>query len=568
MSEVCQSHRKIIERNPNEADVLHLLGIIADQQGEKDKAIELIGRAIALDPNAANYHTNLGNALRSAGRLDEAIAAHRKALALNPNSPEALYNLANALCPRGALAEAADAYRQSIQLKPTHADAFNNLANVLKDQGNLAEALANYRQAARLNANSPAILCNLGIALHLAGQFDESLSYCREALKLKPDFADAHYNLANALYAKNKLSDAAIAYRHALALRPNYPEAQNNLANVLSDQGRLGETISVYREALRLKPDSAEVHWNLALNLLLQGNFKEGWPELEWRWKTSDFQSQRRNFPQPQWTGGDPRGKTILLHAEQGFGDTIQFARYAPLLAARGAKVIFETPWQLAGLFKSNADLGQIVVSTEPLPHFDLHCPLLSLPRAFQTELQTIPASTPYLRPDPEHVRVWENRLESRKGKLRIGLAWAGNPGHRRDHRRSIELSALAPLASPKNAVFFSLQKGPAAAQATHPPSGMELFDFGTELTDFAQTAALVANLDLVISVDTAVVHLAGALNKPCWVLLARVPDWRWLMDRDDSPWYPSVKLFRQKTSGDWPEVVGRAADTLRQFKP
>jgi hypothetical protein len=330
-------------------------------------------------------------------------------------------------------------------------------------------------------------------------------------------------------------------------------------------RGELDEALSVCQRAIQLRPDHAGAHWNKSLVLLLKGDFAQGWAEYEWRWQSKDFRSPRRDFPQPQWRGEDPSGRTILLHAEQGFGDTIQFIRYAPLLAGRGARVIVECQPELQRLLGGVEGIQHLTARGEPLPPFDLHTPLLSLPLAWGTRVKTIPGNVPYIKPDPALVGAWRGRLAG-DSALKVGLVWAGSPIRKDDRYRSLPLSSLAPLAGVKGVSFYSLQKGKATEQAQNPPPGMNLIDMTEEIKDFADTAALISHLDLVITVDTAVAHLAGAMAKRVWTMLEFVPAWRWLLNREDSPWYPTMRLFRQPAIRDWATVIRRVAGELQNF--
>jgi tetratricopeptide (TPR) repeat protein len=556
-------YRKVLAQIPNHPHALHLLGAIATNVGKTEAGIELIQRAIAINPGVADYHSNLGNALARLGKFDEAIAAHRCAMHLRPDLAEIHYNLANALEKSGQTPESIAEYREAIRLKPELAAPHNNLGHALYVCGQVDEAIPACREAIRLDPNYAQAHFNLGFFLYSKRQFDESIAPLRECLRLKPDFAEAYYNLGNSLHELGQFDEAIAAYHQALRLQPDYPEAHNNLGIVLRDNGQLDEANAAYLRALRIRNDNPPVHWNLALNYLLQGNFKEGWAEQEWRWQCKGSTSPLCDFKQPMWDGRDLNGQSVLLHAEQGFGDTIQFVRYAPMVADRGGRVILQCQPELARLLKSNPQLGQIVSADDAIPEFEFHCPLMSLPLAFNTDIQSIPATTSYLRTDPALAEAWEKRLASAPSGFRVGLVWAGRPTHKRDRHRSFALSQFLPLADANGVSFFSLQKGPPAKQIENLPESMKLIDHSSEFNDFAQTAALISNLDLVIGVDTAVVHLAAAMGKPVWLLLPSVPDWRWLMNRDDSPWYPTVRLFRQKSAGDWVGVLSRVKESL-----
>ena len=403
---------------------------------------------------------------------------------------------------------------------------------------------------------------DLAVQHHQAGRLQEAEQLYRQVLAQQPEHARAMQFLGVIAHEFGRNDLALDLIRRAIALNPNSAQAHNNLGNILKANGQLDEAVAAYRRAIALNPDLPEAHHNLAYALLTRGDFQRGGEEFEWRSKCKDLPPPR-NFAQPQWDGRPLEGRTLLLHAEQGFGDALQFIRYVPLMARRGGRIIIECPAGLQRLFQTIAGGCQIVAAGQPLPGFDLHCPLLSLPRVFGTNLANIPKDVPYLHADAEDARRWQHRLAGYSSIVRVGLAWAGNPTHKNDRNRSIKLARLAPLGQLPGVSFISLQKGDAAAEAKTPPPGMELIDWTEELKDFADTAALIANLDLVIAVDTAVVHLAGAMGKPVWTLLPFVADWRWLLDRQDSPWYPSMRLFRQPSIGDWDGVITRVAEAL-----
>jgi hypothetical protein len=393
---------------------------------------------------------------------------------------------------------------------------------------------------------------------------EEAVSIFDQALAQSPDLAELHGNKANALKALDRFDEALACYDWAIGLKPNYPEAHNNRGTCLEDMMRMGEALFSYRNALALKPHYAEAHWNFALNRLRLGDLKTGWLESEWRWKCPTLQLRQRDFVQPLWLGADPiENKVLLLHSDQGLGDSIQFLRYVPLVATRGARVVLEVDQALHQLCAELPGVSQLIAKGETLPAFDFHCPLSSLPLAFDTTLGTIPQAVPYLSAG-DKAAAWKDRLGSTKTP-RVGLVWAGNPNHNNDRNRSIPLEALLPLLDVK-AQFFSLQKEARPSDAAVLRERKEILDLGPELGSFAETAAIIQNLDLLISVDTSVAHLAGALGRPVWVLLPYVPDWRWQLIRTDSPWYPTARLFRQSETRDWPSVVDRAVAALRVF--
>jgi tetratricopeptide (TPR) repeat protein len=560
--------RHALALKPDAAEVHCTLGNALTETGALGDAIAAYRRAIELKPDLAAAHCNLGNALLETGAVDEAILACRRALALKPDSAAAHNNLGNALRKTGAIDDAIAAFRRAISLKPEFAEALSNLGNALCEKGAVDDAVAAYRRALVLQPDSAAVYRNLGGALTDTGALDAAVAALRRAIELEPDFADAYSDLGLALQETKQLDEAIAACRQAVVLKPSVAEVHYNLAHMLLLRGDFprccDEAIAACRQAVALKPSFADAHYNLALMLLLRGDFREGWAEHEWRWRVKDFVSPYPSYGQPQWDGSDLAGRTILLHWEQGFGDTIQFIRYVPLVAERCGKVVVKSQPQLHRLLQSMPGVDQWILPGEPLPPFDAHCPLMSLPLALGTTVQTIPGSVPYLHADSRAIECWRERLarDSVGPKLKLGLVWAGSATQKND-RRSLPLSLLAPLVRVRGVDFYSLQKGEPARQAMAPPGGMNLIDWTEELRDFADTAALLAGLDLVITVDTAVAHLAGAMGKDVWVLVPFEPDWRWPPGRDASPWYPTARLFRQQATGRWNEVIERVAGCL-----
>jgi tetratricopeptide (TPR) repeat protein len=520
-------YRGILAVQPCHADVLHLCGVVHAQTGRFDAAAELIGRALDIKPSAAFYR-NFANALRDSGQLDRAVLAFREAIRFEPGDAELHNRLGAVLLALGQFDEAIAACRETVRIHSRHAEAWNNL----------------------------------GLALAGNGQLDEAINAFRRSIDIQM-VPQSWNNLGNVLKRKDLFDEAIEAYRVALRLAPDSAEICNNLGLCLRDNGLLEEAIGKLDRAVLLKPDVAFAHWNLSLALLQHGDLLRGWAEYEWRWRWKDYPTPPRNYSRPQWLGEELNGRTVLVHLEQGRGDAIQFIRYAPLIAARGGQVILHCAAEIARLFKGVAGINEIV-SSEQAMTFDLHAPLLSLPLAFGTTVDSIPANVPYIEADPDLAAAWGKRLgqfdKLTTGPIprqfRVGLVWAGNPGHGNDKNRSITLAQLAPLSRVCGITFFTLQKGDAAAQAANPPAEMELIDLTAELHDFADTAAMISHLDLIITVDTAVAHLAGAMGRKVWVLLPAVPDWRWLVERDDTPWYPTMRLFRQKNKGDWAGVI------------
>ncbi|HSZ55892.1 MAG TPA: tetratricopeptide repeat-containing glycosyltransferase family protein [Tepidisphaeraceae bacterium] len=459
----------------------------------------------------------------------------------------------------GRFAEAELHYRRIIAQHSDHADAIQLLGVLCNQTERPAEALSLLDRAIQLNPARADYHNNLGLVLAGQRRWDAAIDAFRKALSLRSDFAQAHNNLGNVLAELGRFDEAMRSLREAISLQPGYAEAHNNLGNVHQNLRDAGRAIASYRRALELRPGEPEVRVALASTFLLSGDFAQGFPLYEARWETPAGRAMARTFAQPLWDGSPLAGRRILLHAEQGLGDTIQFIRYVPLVKEMGGVVSVLCPPELRRLLTGQLGIEQIVTDLNALPAFDVHCPILSLPRVLRTTLHSIPARVPYLTVDPTMSRAWQQRLDAAPKGLKVGLVWAGSPKHRKDHQRSIPPEELAPLAAVGGVRFISLQKGDASSTRI----GLNLVDWTAELTDLADTAALIANLDLVICVDTAVAHLAGALARPVWLLLPFAPDWRWMWDRADSPWYPTMRLFRQSSPGNWAGVIAGVVDAL-----
>ena len=499
--------------------------------GDRHRALALFGRATALAPGCAQAWAGAGLALQALGRPGEATAALCRARVLDPGLATARNALGTLFLGRGLAAEAKGEFTAAIRAAPGWWMPWVNLGLLAQRTGDAAAALA---------------------PLH-------------EATRLAPGCAEAWHGLGTALQLLGRDGEAEAAHRRALALDPRHLLARANLGRALRAQNRLEEAAAAYHAALALRPDHAETRWNLAVTDFLRGDWAAAWEGAEWRWRVPGFPTRPRGFAQPLWQGEPAPGRTLLLHAEQGFGDTLMMLRYLPQAAASGARLLLELP---AALLPLAAGLpAEPVAEGSPLPAFDLHCPLLSLPRAFATTPATIPAA-PYLRPPAAAAARWAGRLPEDGGPPRVGLVWAGRPSHANDARRSIGLAALAPLLAMPGLRFLALQAGPRAAEIARLGLGPQLEDLSPELTDFGETAAALARLDLLVTVDTAVLHLAGALGLRFLALLPFAPDWRWLPGRDDTPWYPSGRLLRQAAPGDWSAPVAALAAALAGLAP
>ena len=428
------------------------------------------------------------------------------------------------------------------------------------NNGDLEEAVRIYGQALALDPRIPDIYNNLGVALRALGKPEASAACYQRSLALNPDHAGSYTNLGNVLRGLGRLDAAAASHRRAVELAPDDANTHYNLGLALRDLGQIAEALQCFARTLEITPDHPDCHWDRSLALLQNGDLKEGFAEYEWRWKLSA--NPPRGFEQPPWDGEDLGGKTILLHQEQGFGDMIQMARYIPMVKAKGGTVVVETQPQLSRLISTIDGVAKVVNRGSDLPAFDVYAPMMSLGKIFNTTLDTVPAAIPYLKAPDAHAVPLPASLSN---PLKVGIAWAGRPTHQNDANRSSSFSHFTELMGLADVAFYSLQTGPAAGDiAAH---GCEAFvtDIAARINDFADTAAVIGQLDLVISVDTAVAHLAGALGKPVWVVLPHPGDWRWMMGRDDSPWYPTMRLFRQSAPGDWGPVFGALKAALTE---
>jgi tetratricopeptide (TPR) repeat protein len=577
LADAARIYGEVLQQQPNHFDALHLLGVIAAQTKKTELAVELITKAIRLNANAAAAHSNLGIALQQLKRPGDALASYDTAIALKPDFAEAHYNRGIALRDLKRPGDALASYDTAIALKPDNAEAHYNRGNALRDLKRPEDALASYDKAIALRPDHADAYNNRGAALLDLKRFEEALASCDKAVGLEPGHADAHNNRGNALRELQHPEEALASHDTAIALKPDFAQAHYNRGIALTELKRSEEALASYDDAIALKPDYAEAHWNQSLGFLLMGRFEQGWRQFEWR-KKLKAPFGLRLFTQPVWLGAeDVAGKTLFIYWEQGLGDTIQFCRYAKLAQARGAKVVLSVQQPLVTLLKELSPTIRIIGPDEVPGEFDYHCPLLSLPLALGTTVSNIPAAIPYLKSNGEKSLVWKQKLGERN-KPRVGLVWSGGfrPNQTEawnfNSRRDIPLAKLAVLKNP-NIAFYSLQKGePAesdlAGLIRDRWDGPDIIDFTSGLHDFSDTAALMANLDLIISVDTSTAHLAGALGKPVWILNRFDTCWRWFLLRTDSPWYPTVKLYRQEQAGRWDDVVEQIKTDLTRLHP
>jgi Flp pilus assembly protein TadD len=455
--------------------------------------------------------------------------------------------------------------QQALAIKPDFVEAHDNLGHAYRAAGRLDDATASIGRALQLQPNFAPAHKNLGVVLIEQGKFDEAVASCQRAIDLNPGDAEAYTNLGGALWNQGRLDEAVTSLTRAIQLRPDLADAHSNLGTVRRTQGRALEAITSFEQTLRLEPNHVDAHWNLSMALLASGDFERGWREYEWRWKRREMPP--RLFPQPRWDGSSLEGRTILLCSEQGLGDMIQFIRYAAVLKEQGARVLVSCQKPLLGLFADCPGIDQVCARNEEPAGFDVWSPLLSVPGLVGTTLETIPATVPYLFARPERVEHWRRYL-SRLDAFKVGICWQGSQVYRADRYRSIPLTEFAPLAALEGVHLFSLQKGTGVDQLREVDLGVPVLDFGGTLdarSPFVDTAAVIRNLDLVISADTAIAHLAGALGVPVWTAIPMIrTEWRWLLDREDTPWYPTMRLFRQSAPNDWSAVFARMAGELR----
>jgi tetratricopeptide (TPR) repeat protein len=522
----------LLQLNPDHPELLHMLAIVSHQQKNHDQSARLLTKAIAINPNNPEYYSCLGDVFKDQRRLKDALVCYHKALQLRPEFAEACFNLAETLKSMGKNEDAIENYRQALRCRPDMAEAHNNLGNLLKDLGYL----------------------------------DMAINHYEAVIRLEPNLAEPYYNMGSALRRMDKFQEAAAYLKHALQLKPDYAEACNNLGLAYKNQGHLGRAIERFTRAVEINPQLVEARWNRSFAHLLLGNFKDGWKDYECRLQQAGWKSLYPfRFQKPRWNGRPCPDKTIFVHDEQGLGDTLQFVRYLPMLKRRCAKVIFETRRSLIGILERHPGIDQLVPRLQAAPaaeNWDFFIPLLSLPAIFGTSLDTIPKTMPYIQAPTEKAAYWRQRIDTTE--FNVGVVWAGRPMHTNDRNRSCRLEHFLPLSEFTGIRLVGLQKGSAAAQAAALPADRKVVNFGEEFEDFSDTAGLIDNLDLVITVDTAVAHLAGAMAKPVWVLLPFIPDWRWMMHRQDSPWYPTMRLFRQKKHGDWKSVFQQVAAELQ----
>ncbi len=557
-----ESFDKAIAANPKYAEAHSNRGNILQKLGRLEEAIASYDFAIEMRSDYAEAYFNRGNALRGMKKYEAATSSYAQAIAVFPVYAEAYFNRGIALFNLCRFEEAVDSYEQCIAIRPNDAEAFCDLGNALLRLERLDEAIASYSQAILLRAEYPEAFNNRGIAYSLGKNFSQAIESYDQAIRLRPDYAEAYSNRGVSLKDLKQLEDAVVSYDRAIALSPKYTEAYSNRGTALFQLARLDAAIASYDEAISINPNYADAHWNKSLVLLTQGNLRLGWELYEWRWAKEKMESNIRAFDKPLWLGlEDLNGKTVLIHAEQGLGDSLQFCRYVELVKMRGAIVLVEVHQPLVELFRGLNGVDEVIERGHPLPAFDYHCPMLSLPLAFKTDINNIPDSSPYLSSSSIKREEFSRKLGV-KNNMRIGLVWSGSTIHPNDSNRSFRLADLIGVL-PEGYEYICLQKEvrdidlPMLTQS-------QIRTFSSDLFSFTDTAALCELMDIVISVDTSVAHLAGALGKETWLLLPSLPDWRWMLDRPDTPWYPSMRLYRQGVDKDWAPVLAKVSEDLK----
>ena len=500
------------------------------------------------------------------GALDEARHSCLEILRSSPSDVRALCLLASIAADAKQIDDGMQWARKALAVEPRAAVPHYAMGRLWETAGRYADAEASYRTAVSLDPSHAKAHNNLGAVLHMQGKMDAALTCYRKALELDPAQPQANQNYAAFVRDPDAQELAIQGYLRQIADNPGDAAALNNLANTYVDLGRHEEALSCLERCIALEPGRAEAHFSKAFMLLLRGDYAAGWKEYEWRWRIDAFNAGAQRFPQPLWDGRRLPGGTVLIHGESGFGDMLQFVRYAPLVAERCAAVVLECQPALVPLLQGFDGVRQVVAQGAPLPPFAAHVPLIMLPGIFRTTLQSVPWRGPYVHADAKRIAEWRALVASGdRTRLKVGLVWAGDPANWGDRKRSITLAMLAPLARVSGAMFYSLQKGKPSAEASAPPAGMKFIDHTARIRDFADTAALMSLLDIVISIDTSVAHLAGAMGVPTWVLLAFSADWRFHLERSDNPWYPTMRLFRQPSDGDWAGAIDRLVDELRR---
>ncbi|MBO6520263.1 MAG: tetratricopeptide repeat protein [Rhodospirillales bacterium] len=559
------AYEEILTVAPGHADALHLKGLVAYQRGDHEAAVSSISKAIDMDGNVALYHANLGRVLRAFGDNAGAVDAFRHAVQIEPDTAGLHADMASALLGAGDADAARARANLAIEIDPNSGEAHVNLGLALQDLYGPAndDAVRAFRRAIELAPQLPGAYLGLGVALHEQGDREGATAAYVQAITLNPNFIEAHCNLGN--LARDALSfDKAVGhYRRALDIDAAQPQVWGNLAVVLQETGQLDAALRAYDKAIEYAPADPDIRRNRGMALLAKGHFVEGWQDYEYRWQTTRFRKLAREWPVPAWDGSDLTGKRILVHAEQGLGDTLQFCRYLPILHKLGAVVVFECADALRPLMDTLSGASDVIAPRPDLPAVDYHAPLLSLPRLVGTTAASIPADVPYLSASQARLSAWHQVVAAMPGEKKIGIAWRGSPDHPRDAVRSPGLAPFMALLAMEGVTLVSLQKEGAANELATVPRADKVIDPTANLKDFADTAALMMQLDAIVSCDSAPLHLAGALGLPAFAVLPHVAEWRWGTEAEKTPWYPAMTLLRQPEPGDWESVFEKLAGLI-----
>jgi tetratricopeptide (TPR) repeat protein len=570
VNEAIESYRKAIAIDARQVDAMANMGLALTALKQIPDAEKILRQAISIAPNHVPACIGFANLLNLTERHDDTVAAWERVVRLVPAQPVYHLSLGTAWIRAGDPYRAINSIRRAIELQPKNAESHAKLAMAYDALNKTQEAITAAREAVALAEGQWQAHHDLATYLQKAGSSAEAVESFDKAIKLNPNNASLYGARAKSMMNVGRMRDSAESLRQGIALSPSDARMYSALSAVRFAERDFPAAVEAAEAALRLDSHSVDAHASLAFALLASGRFEEGFKEYEWRWRDATFTTKPRDFEQPLWDGSDPRGRTILVHCEQGFGDIFQFMRYVPMVRAKGARVIFEVSYKVANLARRMSMGLSVVITGTMLPNFDLHVPLMSLPAIFGTRAQNIPAPSPYLSADPALAAQWKRRLISANSEpadnLIVGLVWGGSA--KPDPKRSAKLAELAPLGAIPGVSLIAMQTEPQSVEANDPPPGMKLLNLGPELRDFADTtASVLANLDLLITIDTGVAHLAGAMGIPTWILLPFAPDWRWVLDESVSAWYPTARLFRQTPRDDWGPVVERVAKELGELR-
>jgi tetratricopeptide (TPR) repeat protein len=565
--EAINCYQKAISLKPDSAETYNNLGIVLDNKEALEEAIECFQKAIQLKADYSDAYNNLGTAYKKQGELQQSINCFQKAMQLSPGSAVIYRNIGSVLHDLGRNAEAVDFFKKALELNPQYVEVYNDIGMLLKDQGKLFEALNYYRQAIELRPTYVEALNNLANALHGLKDIKGAIDCYRNAINIEPTYHLPYYNLGKILSDEGNLNEAIDHYKQAIELKPDWPDSYNSLGSVLTLLGRHDEAIDCYDRALELRPDFPLAHYNRAISQLLLKNYEQGFLEFEWRWKVKEFDEHPFPFEHARWNGSLQKNRTVLIHDENGFGDFIHLIRYASLVKELVGTVIVKCSKPLERLIKTCPGIDQTIIGWPKPSDFDFHTPQLRLPYLLKTTANNIPAGIPYFSVDTNLIEQWREKF-NQITNYKIGIFWQGNSAYNKDIYRSVKLMQFESLAKLDGVQLISLQKDIGVDQISEARKRfpvMEIDGINSMHWDFMDTAAVMKNLDLVVTVDSAVAHLAGALGVPVWVLIPIGPDWRWGVEGEDTPWYPTMKIFRQQEFQNWTDVFKRVSEAIKE---